>query len=90
MADTFDSLNDYVPVQSSSGLNEMLIPQIIFRDQMTVARIRGAAILRSSDLVIPKQRNQFIGAVSDWHARLYLVMVCILYLQFLSCVLFTL
>ena len=46
-------------MQSSSGINEMLIPQIVFGDQMTVARICGAAILRSSDLVIPKQLNQF-------------------------------
>ena len=82
MTDILDSLNNYVPAQSSSGINEILIPQIVFGDQMTVARIRGAAILRSSDLVIPKQLNQFVGAVSDWHARLYLVMVCILYLKF--------
>ena len=39
IADILDSLNDYVPVQSSSGINEMLIPWIVFGDQMTVAQM---------------------------------------------------
>ena len=78
MADILDALNDYVPVQCRSDKNELLIPRVVFGDQLTVARVRGAAILRSSDLSTQKQLNQFLGAISDWHARLYLVMVCTL------------
>ena len=92
MADILDSLNEYVPVQcSGGGMNELLISRVVFGDQLTVARIRGAAILRSSDLNVHKQLNQLLGAVSDWHTRLYLVMVCIALLnQLLSYALFTL
>lgn len=78
MADILVALNDYVPVQCSNDENELLIPRVVFGDQLTVARIRGAAILRSSDLSTQNQLNQFLGAISDWHARLYLVMVCTL------------
>ena len=60
MAEILDSLNEYVPVQSSIDMNELLIPRVIIGDQLTVAQIRGAAILRSSDLQIQKQLNQFL------------------------------
>ena len=45
-------------------------------DQLTVARIRGAATLRSSDLNEEKQLKGFVEVVSDWHTRLCLVTVC--------------
>jgi len=80
MAEILDSLNQYVPVHSNSddtGENGVLVPRVIFGDQLTVARIRGAAILRSYHTVVEKQLGGFIGAISDWHARLCLVTVCI-------------
>lgn len=78
MAEILDALNDYVPVKQlpdDAGIQQ--IPRIIYGDQLTVARIRGAATLRSSDLTQEKQLKGFIEVVSDWHARLCLVTVCV-------------
>ena len=75
MAEILDSLNAYVPVKQMTNC-EAQIPRIIFGDQLTAARIRGAAILRSSHLTVPSKLGGFTEAVSDWHARLCLVTVC--------------
>lgn len=73
MAEILDELSEYVPIQQQNGVT--LIPRIIFGDQLTIARIRGAAILRTPEINEEHQLKQFVGAISDWHARLCLVMV---------------
>lgn len=75
MAQILDALNVYVPVKQMNNF-EAQVPRIVFGDQLTVARIRGAAILRSSHLAMESKLEGFVPAVSDWHARLCLVTVC--------------
>ena len=77
MAKILDGLSDYIPLKSFPDETIQRIPRIIYGDQLTVARIRGAVTLRSSDLIEDKQLKGFIEVVSDWHTRLCLVMVCI-------------
>ena len=78
MAEILDALSDYVPRKSlPDGIKIQQIPQIIYGDQLTVARIRGAATLRSSDLNEEKQLKGFVEVISDWHTRLCLVTVCV-------------
>ena len=74
MAEILDDLNRYVPIQQIDGVT--LVPRIIFGDQLTIARIRGAAILRSPEVKEEHQLKQFVGVISDWHARLCFVTVC--------------
>ena len=71
MAEILDALNAYVPAENP----ELQIPIIVFGDQLTAARIRSAAILRSSHLTAETKLEGFVEAVSDWHARLCLVTV---------------
>ena len=71
MAEILDALNAYVPTKNP----EAQIPIIVFGDQLTAARIRSAAILRSSHLTAEAKLEGFVEAVSDWHARLCLVTV---------------
>ena len=75
MAEILDELCEYVPIQQQDGIT--LIPRMVFGDQLTIARIRGAAILRSPEINVEDQLKQFVGVISDWHARLCLVTVCI-------------
>lgn len=78
MAEILDALNDYVPMKHLPDIEDTKqIPRIIYGDQLTVARIHGAATLRSSDLIEEKQLKGFIEVVSDWHTRLCLVTVCV-------------
>ena len=79
MAQILDSLNKYVPVHCNNSTVEarILVPQVVFGDQLTVARIRGAAVLRSYHSTVEEKLEGFVGTISDWHARLCLVMVSI-------------
>ena len=79
MAQILDSLNKYVPVQCNDSTAEggILVPRVIFGDQLTVARIRGAAVLRSYHSTVEEKLKGFVGTISDWHARLCLVTVSI-------------
>ena len=73
MAQILDSLNKYVPVHCNSDStteNGVLVPRVIFGDQLTVARIRGAAVLRSYHTTVEEKLDGFVGTISDWHARL--------------------
>ena len=66
MAEILDALNDYIPVKHLSGITGVQqIPRIIYGDQLTVARIRDAVTLCSSDLTEEKQLKGFIEVVSD-------------------------
>ena len=83
MAEILDELNLYVPMCHYSTVQEdgemdyrvAPIPRLLFGDQLTVARVRGAAVLRSSHIFEPSQLGGFVPTVSDWHARLCLVTV---------------
>ena len=77
MAEILDGLNPYVPEKCLAEIGEVYkIPRIIYGDQLTIARILGAATLQSSDILEEKQLNGFTPVISDWHTRLCLVTVC--------------
>ena len=77
MAEILDGLGAYIPEKCLFDVGEIYkIPWVIYGDKLTVARIRGAVTLRSSDIVETKQLNGFTGVISDWHTRLCLVTVC--------------
>ena len=76
MAEILDALGTYLPKKCLPDVGEIYkIPRVIYGDQLTVARIRGAVTLRSSDIVEEKKLNGFTEAISDWHTRLCLVTV---------------
>lgn len=83
MAEILDELNMYVPMYPYTSIQEdgeveyhiKPIARLLFGDQVTVARVRGAAILRSSHVFEPNQLGGFVASISDWHARLCLVTV---------------
>ena len=83
MAEILDELNMYVPmfpytsVQEDGEVEHHIEPiaRLLFGNQLTVARVRGAAILRSLHVFEPNQLGGFVACVSDWHARLCLVTV---------------
>ena len=77
MAEILDGLGAYIPEKCLFDVGEIYkIRRVIYGDQLTVARIRGAVTLRSSDIVETKQLNGFTEVISDWHTRLCLVTVC--------------
>ena len=76
MAEILDGLTDYMPLKRFPDESTIRIPRIIYGDQLTIVRIRSAAILCSSDLIEEKRLNGFVEVVSDWHTRLCLVTVC--------------
>ena len=78
MAEILDSLGTYVPKKCLLDIGEIYkIPRVIYGDQLTVARIRGAATLRSSEIDEQKRLDGFTEVISDWHTRLCLVTVCV-------------
>ena len=46
MAEILDGQNDYVPIQQHDSVT--LVPHIVFGNQLTIAQVRGAAMLRKS------------------------------------------
>jgi len=92
MAEILDELNLYVPMcHYSIALKDgeiehhvAPIPRLLFGDQLTLARVRGAAVLRSSHIFEPNQLGGFVPVVSDWHARLCLVTVRHIILTYLN------
>jgi len=53
---------------------------LLFGDQLTVARIRSAAVIRStSDTGALDKLEGFVPAIADWHARAILLDVSQLY-----------
>ena len=90
MSDILDELNRYVPIHRASEVVDVdgrsvlidrthMSQRLLFGDQLTVARIRGATILRSTHLTAEQSLQGFVPVVADWHARLCLVTVCIIY-----------
>jgi len=63
--------------------------RLIFGDQLTVACVRGASVLCSTHLTADQTSQGFVLVVTDWHARLCLVMVnTTLYLFSINAILF--
>ena len=50
-------------------------PRLIFGDQLTSARVRGAINLRCFHKTSLARLDGYVAATSDWHARLCLVTV---------------
>ena len=87
MAKIMESLQTYVPMKKQTGT--MLLTNgnilefddsktfiLLFGgDQLTVARARGAAALRSSHETVCDRLEGLQPVVEDWHARLTLMKV---------------
>jgi len=54
--------------------------RLLFGYQVTVARIRGALVLRSTHFTAADSLQGFVPVVADWHARLCFVTVCNLFI----------
>lgn len=86
MSEILLGLNAYVPVQEDlqtinipgntlSNPETKLSPRLLFGDQLTAVRARGAAALRIWHKIALDHLEGFVPAASDWHARLCLVTV---------------
>ena len=87
MSEILLELNKYVPVQDDpqtiniagdaviSNPDVKLSPRLLFGDQLTVARARGAAALRIWHKTSLNRLEGHVPVVSDWHTRLCLVTV---------------
>ena len=86
MVEILLGLNKYVPVEHTERTVEIngtcvtqpiteLWPRMLFGDQLTAARVRGAAALRSWHKTTLDRLEGHVPATSDWHARLCLVTV---------------
>ena len=89
MANIIESLSRYVPVHEStvsadiqgSSFNiddSKLVNVLLFGDQLTVARVRGAMQLRDDDNTHLNRLEGFVPAIADWHARMCLLQVILI------------
>jgi len=80
------ALNKYVPSENAEVSMEVngtcyveeearVWPCLIFGDQLTSARVRGAVALRCFHKTSLARLEGYVAATSDWHARLCLVTV---------------
>jgi len=87
MSHIMASFNQYVPVEESVTAitlngkeftydSSRLYQLLFFGDQLTVARARGAAVLREPQNKRLDRLEGFVPAIADWHARMCLVQVC--------------
>jgi len=90
MAEILDDLGKYVPINRSTEIvdingkslnvdKSVFSRRLLFGDQLTVARVRGASVLRSTHITPDDSLNGFVPVVADWHSRLCLVTVSIVY-----------
>lgn len=86
MANIIEDLSQYVPVHESTVSaniqgstfsidDSKLVKVLLFGDQLTVARARGAALLRDDDKTPLNRLEGFVPAIVDWHARMCLMQV---------------
>ena len=86
MTDILDDLSKYVPVHVASRTatigdrsydvdDSRMVQILLFGDQLTVARARGAARLRDDDTTALHRLEGCYPAVADWHARMCLLQV---------------
>jgi len=87
MGQIMDSFNQYVPLEESIQTLEVngteytydgskLMQILLFGDQLTVARARGASTLREPQKKCLDRLEGFVPTIADWHARMCLVQVC--------------
>ena len=74
-------LSKYVPSNSHDNAEEhsrqcQVMQLLLFGDQLTVERARGAMVLRSLHENAIDRLEGFVPVVADWHARMTLVKVC--------------
>jgi len=62
-----------VDCSSAEGPKTSVIQLLLFGDQLTVERARGARVLRSFHEEAINRPEGFIPAVADWHVRMTLV-----------------
>ncbi|XP_065908049.1 uncharacterized protein [Dysidea avara] len=84
MTEILDDLSKYVPVHVASRTETIegksfdiddsrLFQILLFGDQLTVARARGAIGLRDDDTDALHRLEGFVPAVADWHTRMCLL-----------------
>ena len=87
MCSMLDSFIKYVPIEESSKTLQIddesynyddtkLIQLMLFGDQLTAARVRGATQLRDSQTKAKDTLQGFVPVIADWHSRICLVEVC--------------
>lgn len=78
MCHILSDLSKYVPSaeEGPSTTTTKVIQLLLFGDQLTVERTRGAKVLRSFHEGAINSLEGFVPAVADWHARTTLVKVC--------------
>jgi len=90
MCEILQSFNCYVPSQKVTKQitvhgrdyqydDSKLFQLLLFGDQLTVARARSAMLLRDPHLLVEDKLTGFVPTCADWHARICLVEVCILF-----------
>lgn len=86
MTHILDDLSQYVPVHVASKTatvgdksvdvdDSRMVQILLFGDQLTVARAKGAAKLRDDDTTALHRLEGCFPAVADWHARMCLMQV---------------
>ena len=86
MTKIMDNLSKYVPVHvanktvtvegNACSIDDSRMVQILlFGDQLTTARARGAIALRDDDTSALHQLEGIVPCVADWHARMCLLQV---------------
>ena len=78
MIDVMETLQQYVPIQTSfSDVADLEVYQILFRgDQLTAVHARGCAELRINSDTGTGKLDTLIPVVEDWHTLLTLITVC--------------
>ena len=100
------ALNAYMPFQDEVQTVQIdgesiirpetkLSPRLVYGDQLTVARARGAASLRCRHETALDRLEGYVPVTSDWHARLCVVTVratgvhdCVIIISLFLCSLF--
>ena len=89
MTGILDDLNKYDPINQATEIIDIhgrsfnvdksaISRCLLFGDQLTVARVHGASVLRSTHITADQTVQGFLPVVADWHARLCLVTVSII------------
>ena len=98
MSHIMESFNQYIPVEESVATIDIVGNEhtydssrmhklLFFGDHLTVARARGAAVLREPQKKRLERLEAFIPTIADWHARMCLVQVCALPVKLAGCLL---
>lgn len=94
MCDVLDSFTKYVPMEVCTDSmeikgntytydNSKMVQLLLFGDQLTVARARGASMLRDAQVGKKDTLKAYVPTISDWHTRICLLEVRNLFVCFL-------